>query len=166
MIGVDPNEKKSPDPNTVTQEDLDKLISSKQSIKKKEKPPVSNILQQDEIDNMLGAAEASAKAEDKKINPADADGDGRVSIPEAISQDFRERRNAIVQVSNNLKSSRFILAMTIIVPSMICYGYGMRLAGTDFKDVLQMIDKLVVMIVVFYFCQKQYERTQNNDKDE
>jgi hypothetical protein len=104
------------------------------------KPPPT-ILPREEVEQLL--QESANKSE---------------HLVDTIAEDFKERRNAIVQVSNNLTSSRFVLALVIILPAMFCYGYGMRLAGeTGFKDVLHMVDNLVVMIVTFYFCQQQYK---------
>ena len=81
------------------------------------------------------------------------------------TKNILDKDKSIIQISSNLKSSRFILAVLVIIPSMTCFGYALT-ALTDAKDkliVVGMINTIISMIMVFYFSDKlQQNKTDGN----
>ena len=85
-----------------------------------------------------------------------------------MSEEIKETANEklLYQIASSLKSSRFILALFVLIPSMMCFGYA--LYTVDSKDkivILNMINTIAVMIITFYFSERlQGEKRKLNEE--
>ena len=70
----------------------------------------------------------------------------------------------LYDIANSLKSTRFILAVLTVIPSMTFFGYAL-VSIVEAKDrliILGMINAILLMVLTFYFS----EKLQNGNKKE
>lgn len=66
-----------------------------------------------------------------------------------------EEDKSFFQISSNFKSAKFVLAILIVIPSMIFFGYAIvSVEGKDKLLVLSMINTIALTVLATYFGDK------------
>ena len=80
--------------------------------------------------------------------------------------ELNDNDKLLYQIASSLKSTRFILAVLTVIPSMIFFGYSIVVLA-DPKDkliVVGMINAILLMVLTFYFSEKLQNGKNKGDE--